>query len=336
MRFNQLGRRDFITLLGGAAVAWPLAARAQHAEQTPRIGVLMNRAANDQEGQARLRELKQGLQQLGWIDGDNVRVDVCWGADDVDREHRCAADLGSLAPNIFFASGTLSVTALQQVNRTVPIVFVGVTDAVGAGFVDSLARPGGNVTGFMIYEYSLSGKWLELLKEIAPSVTRVAIIRNPDNPVGVALFSAIQAEARSMRVEVTPVDSRRDAREIERVVKAFARSPNGGLILAPNAAALPAGYNLIITLAAQLRLPAVYPFHNMVSEGGLMSYGPDIVDQSRRAANYIDRILKGEKPADLPVQQATKIELYINLKTAKELGLIVPNTLIGRADQVIE
>ncbi|HET7384246.1 MAG TPA: ABC transporter substrate-binding protein [Pseudolabrys sp.] len=296
----------------------------------------MNRAANDPEGQARLRELKQGLQQLGWIDGDNVRVDVCWGADDVDRERRCAADLGSFAPNIIFASGTLSVTALQQVNRTVPIVFVGVTDAVGAGFVDSLARPGGNVTGFMIYEYSLSGKWLELLKEIAPSVTRVAIIRNPDNPVGVALFSAIQAEARSMRVEVTPVDSRRDAREIERVVKAFARSPNGGLILTPNAASLPAGYNLIITLAAQLRLPAVYPFHNMVSEGGLMSYGPDIVDQSRRAANYIDRILKGEKPADLPVQQATKVELYINLKTAKELGLKVPNTLIGRADQVIE
>jgi putative ABC transport system substrate-binding protein len=328
-------RRDFIAAVGGVA-AWPLVARAQQVEQTRRIGILMNRAADNPEGQARLAAFKQGLEQLGWTEGGNVRIDVCWGADDADRERQCATDLVALAPNILFASGTLSVTALQHLSRSIPIVFANVTDPVGAGFVDSLARPGGNVTGFMIYEYSLSGKWLEMLKEIAPSVMRAAVIRNPDNPVGVALFSAIQAQAQSLRMEVIPVDSRRDAGEIESQIKAFARSPNGGIILSPNAASLPAGHKLIITLAAQLKLPAVYPTRYMVGEGGLMSYSNDSIAGCRRAADYVDRILKGEKPADLPVQQETKIELSINLKTAKALGLNVPQSLIARADEVIE
>ncbi|MGB9040961.1 MAG: ABC transporter substrate-binding protein [Pseudolabrys sp.] len=328
-------RRAFISLLGGAAV-WPVAARAQPSEGMRLIGVLMNRAADDPQGQARVATFKQALQQLGWTEGRNVRIDTRWGADDVDRERGYAAELVALAPDIVLASGTLSVTALQHVSRTLPIVFVGVTDPVGAGFVDSLARPGGNVTGFMIYEYNLSGKWLELLKQIAPSITRVVVIRNPDNPVGVAVFSALRAAAQPLRVEVSPVDSRRNADEIERAITAFARSPNGGLILTPNAAAMPAHYSLIVKLAARYKLPAVYPFPEMVTNGGLMSYGPDVIDQCRRAAEYVDRILKGEKPGELPVQQATKFELRINLKTAKALGLEVPNTLIGRADEVIE
>jgi putative ABC transport system substrate-binding protein len=328
-------RRAFISLLGGAAV-WPVVARAQPSEGMRLIGVLMNRAADDPQGQARVATFKQALQQLGWTEGRNVRIDTRWGADDVDRERGYAAELVALTPDIVLASGTLSVTALQHVSRTLPIVFVGVTDPVGAGFVDSLARPGGNVTGFMIYEYNLSGKWLELLKQIAPSITRVVVIRNPDNPVGVAVFSALRAAAQPLRVEVSPVDSRRNADEIERAITAFARSPNGGLILTPNAAAMPAHYSLIVKLAARYKLPAVYPFPEMVTNGGLMSYGPDVIDQCRRAAEYVDRILKGEKPGELPVQQATKFELRINLKTAKALGLEVPNTLIGRADEVIE
>jgi putative tryptophan/tyrosine transport system substrate-binding protein len=328
-------RRAFITLLGGAVI-WPVATRAQQSEGVRRIGVLMNRAADDPQGQARLAAFRQGMQQLGWTDGGNLRIDVRWGADDVDRERRSAAELVALAPDIVLASGTLSVTALQHVSRTLPIVFVGVTDAVGAGFVDSLARPGGNVTGFMIYEYDLSGKWLELLKQIAPSVMRVAIIRNPENPVGVAVFSALRAAAQPLRVEVSPVDSRLKADEIERAITAFARSPNSGLILTPNAAAMPAHYSLVVKLAAQYKLPAVYPFPEMVTNGGLVSFGPDVIDQSRRAAEYVDRILKGEKPADLPVQTPTKYQLIINLKTAKALGLTVPPSVLARADEVIE
>jgi putative ABC transport system substrate-binding protein len=265
-----------------------------------------------------------------------VRIDTRWGADDVESERRYAAELVALAPDIVLASGTLSVTALQRVGSTMPIVFVGVTDPVGAGFVDSLARPGGNITGFMIYEYNLSGKWLELLKQISPNVARVVVIRNPENPVGIAVFSALRGAAQPLRVEVSPVDSRLKAEEIERAITAFARSPNGGLILTPNAAAMPAHYSVIIRLAARYKLPAVYPFPEMVTNGGLMSYGPDVVDQSRHAAEYVDRILKGEKPGELPVQQATKYELRINLKTAKALGLDIPNTLIGLADEVIE
>jgi putative ABC transport system substrate-binding protein len=328
-------RRDFINSVAGAAAVWPLSVRAQQSDSMRRIGVLMNKWS-DPQGQARVAAFKQSLEQLGWTDGGNVRIDVCWGADDVDRERQCATDLAALTPNIMFASGTLSVAALKPISRNVPIVFVGVTDPVGAGFVDSLARPGGNVTGFMIYEYSLSGKWLGLLKDIAPNMTRVAVIRNPDNPVGVALFSAIQAQAQSLRVEVVPIDSRSEAGEIESRIKTFGRSPNGGLILSPNASSLPAGYKLIIALAAQLKLPAVYPFGNMVAEGGLISYDVDVVDQCRRAAGYVDRILKGEKPAELPVQQATKVELRINLKTAKALGLTIPQALLASADEVIE
>jgi putative tryptophan/tyrosine transport system substrate-binding protein len=328
-------RRTFISLLGGAVV-WPAVTHAQQSEGIRRIGVLMNRASDDPQGQSRVAAFQQRLQQLGWTDGGNVRIDTRWGADDVDLERRYAAELVALAPDIILASGTLSVAALQRVSRSLPIVFVGVTDPVGAGFVDSLARPGGNVTGFMIYEYNLSGKWLEFLKQIAPSITRVAVIRNPDNPVGVAVFSALRSAAQPLRVEVSPVDSRRDADDIERAITAFARSSNGGLILTPNAAAMPAHYSLVVKLAERYKLPAMYPFPEMVTNGGLMSYGPDVIDQSRRAAEYVDRILKGEKPAELPVQQTTKLELHINLKTAKALGLDVPNTLIGRADEVIE
>ena len=328
-------RRAFITLLG-SAVVWPVAARTQQSEGVRRIGILMNRTADDPQGQARLAAFQQGMQQLGWTDGGNMRIDVRWGADDVDRERRYAAELVALAPDIVLASGTLSVTALQHVSRTLPIVFVGVTDPVGAGFVDSLARPGGNVTGFMIYEYDLSGKWLELLKQIAPSVMRVAIIRNPENPVGVAVFSALRAAAQPLRVEVSPIDSRGNADEIERAITAFARSPNSGLILTPNAAAMPAHYSLIVGLAARYKLPAVYPFPEMVTNGGLISFGPDVIDQSRRAAEYVDRILKGEKPAGLPVQTPTKYQLIINLKTAKALGVTVPPSVLARADEVIE
>jgi putative tryptophan/tyrosine transport system substrate-binding protein len=301
-----------------------------------RIGVLMNRAATDPEGQARLAAFQQGLQQASWSIGRNVRIDTRWGEDDLDLEAKYAAELMALAPDIIFASGTLSVAALQRLSRTVPIVFVGVTDPLGAGFVDNLARPGGNATGFMIYEYSLSGKWLELLKEIAPGVMRVAILRNPDNPVGVALFGAIQAEARSLRIEVIPVDSRRDAPEIESAIRNFARSPNGGVIFSPNAAAMRAGHKLIIALAAELKLPVIYPFPNMVAEGGLICHAPNVIDQCRSAANYVDRILKGEKPGDLPVQAPTKYQVVINLKTAKALGLTVPPALLAQADEVIE
>jgi putative ABC transport system substrate-binding protein len=328
-------RREFISLLGGAAAMWPIASRAQQPEQMRRIGVLMNRGAEDPEGQARLAAFQQVLQQLGWSDGRSVRIDTRWGEDDVDRERKYAAELVALAPDIIFASGTLSVAALQRLTRTLPIVFVGVTDPVGAGIVDTLARPGGNVTGFMIYEYSFSAKRLELLKQIAPSVTRVAVLRDPAHPAGSAEFAAIQAVAQSLKVEVSPVDSRRDVSAIERAITAFARSPNGGLILTPNAS-VSVPRDLIITLAARYKLPAVYPFRYMVTGGGLMSYAPDVVDQSRRAAGYVDRILKGEKPADLPVQAPTKYELVINLKIAKALGLTVPQSLQASADEVIE
>jgi putative tryptophan/tyrosine transport system substrate-binding protein len=329
-------RRDFIKVIAGSSAAWVFAASAQQSEQRRRIGVLMNRPAEDQEGQARVAAFAQGLQEAGWAIGRNVQIDIRWGADDVERERIGAAELLALAPEIIFASGTLSVAALRRLSRTVQIVFAGVTDPLGAGFVDNLARPGGNTTGFMIYEYSLSGKWLELLKEIAPSVTRIAIIRNPDNPVGIALFSAIQAEARSLRIEVTPVDSRRDAREIESAIRNFARSPDSGVILTPNAAAMPAGYKLIIKLAAELKLPTIYPFPYMVAEGGLICHAPNVIEQCRLAASYVDRILKGEKPADLPVQAPTKYQIVINLKTAKALGLTVPSSLLATADKVIE
>jgi putative ABC transport system substrate-binding protein len=327
-------RREFITLVGGAAAAWPLAARAQQPEQMRRIGVLMNVAADDPEGQARLAAFQQVLQQLGWSDGRNVRIDTRFGANDVDRDRRYAAELVALAPDVILAAGTPSVAALQKVTRSVPIVFVNVTDPVGAGFVDTLARPGGNTTGFMLFEYSSSGKWLELLKEIAPRMTRAAVLRDPANPAGSAQFAAIQAVARSLGVEVSPVGVR-NAREIERAITAFAGTSNGGLIVT-GSASQSVHHDLIIMLAARHKLPAVYSNRLNAIEGGLISYGPDRVDQYRRAASYVDRILKGEKPADLPVQAPTKFELVINLKTAKAIGLAVPPMLLARADEVIE
>jgi ABC-type uncharacterized transport system substrate-binding protein len=328
-----LRRRDFITLLGGAA-AWPLAARAQQPERMRRIGVLIPYAADDPEGQARIAAFLQGLQQLGWTEGRNVRIDYRWSAGDADRARRYAAELVALAPDVILASGTSTVGPLLQATRTVPIVFPVIGDPVGAGFVDSLARPGGNATGFMSREYSLSGKWLELLKEIAPSVTRVAVLRDAALSAGPVQFGVIQAVAPSLRVEVNPINLR-DAGEIERAIAAFAGSPNGGLILTGGATSL-LHSDLIITLAARHKLPAVYPYRHIVTGGGLIFYGANFYDQYRRAAGYVDRILKGEKPADLPVQAPTKYELVINLKTAQALGLEVPPTLLARADEVIE
>ena len=326
-------RRDFITLLCGAA-AWPLAARAEQPGQMRRIGVLLNVTADNPRGQAGVAAFQQVLQQLGWSDGRNVRIDTRWGANDIDLDRKYAAELVALAPDVILASSTPSVTALQHVTRTLPIVFVQVSDPVGAGVVDTLARPGGNTTGFMNFEYSLSGKWLELLKQIAPSVTRVAILRDPANPAGIGQFSSIQAAAQSLGVEVRPLTAR-DAAEIERAVAAFARLANGGLIVTPSAGNA-VHRELITTLAARYKLPTIYSDRLNVTEGGLISYGPDRVDEFRRAAGYVDRILKGEKPADLPVQAPTKFELVINLKTAKALGLDVPHSLLARADEVIE
>ncbi|MGB6352189.1 MAG: ABC transporter substrate-binding protein, partial [Pseudolabrys sp.] len=316
-------RRDFITLLGSAAAAWPLTAHAQQSDRMPRIGVLMNRAADNPEGQARLAAFQQGLQQLGWSDGRNMRIDTRWGEDDIDLEHKYAAELIALTPDVILASGTLSVTALRRINPALRIIFVGVTDPVGAGLVDSLARPGGNMTGFMIYEYSFGGKRLELLKQIAPNVVRTAVLRNPDNPGANAEFAAIQASAQSLNIEVSPIDSRQDAAGIEHAITTFARSPNSGLILTPGSSATVRTEH-IIALAARSKLPTVYPFRYMAARGALICIGPDVVDQCRGAAGYVDRILKGEKPADLPVQAPTKYELVVNLKTAKTLGLTVP------------
>ncbi len=328
-------RREFLGGLGGAAAAWPLAARAQQGERMRHIGVLMAAAADDPEYQARVGAFLQGLQQLGWVDGRNVRIDTRWATTNADDIRRHAAELAALAPDVILAAtGTATVAPLLQTTRTVPIVFVLVIDPVGAGFVASLARPGGNATGFTMFEYGMSGKWLELLKEIAPGMTRAAVLRDPAIASGIGQFAAVQAVAPSLEVELSPVEVR-DAGEIERAVTAFARSLNGGLIV--TASALASRHrDLIITLAARHRLPAVYASRYFVTAGGLISYGPDLVDQYRRAAGYVDRILKGEKPADLPVQAPTKYELAVNLKTAKALGLTVPDKLLVAADEVIE
>jgi putative ABC transport system substrate-binding protein len=329
----EIKRREFITLLSGAAVAWPLAARGQQAERVRRIGVLMNLASDDAEGQARLAAFHQGLQQLGWTVGRNVQIDYRWSAGNADYIRKFAAELVALAPDVIVSTGSPSVAVLQQATRSVPIVFTAVVDPVGGGLVASLARPGGNATGFMLFEYSTSGKWLELLKEIAPRVMRAAVIRDPTLTAAVAQFAAIQGAAGSLGVELSPIDMR-DAGEIERAVTAFSRVSNGGLIVTASGSS--ARRSLIITLAARHKLPAVYAFRYFATSGGLISYGPDIIDPFRRAAGYVDRILKGEKPADLPVQTPTKYELVINLKTAKALGLEVPATLLARADEVIE
>ncbi len=327
-------RREFITLIGGAAV-WPLAARAQQPERMRRMGVLMYLAADDPEAQARLAAFAQALKQLGWSDGRNLRIDTRWATTNADDLRRHAAELVALAPDVLVAgTGTATVAPLLQATRTVPIVFVTVIDPVGAGFVASLARPGGNATGFTMFEYGLSGKWLELPKEIAPRVTRAAVLRDPAIASGIGQFAAVQAVAPSLGVELSPVDVR-DAGEIERAVTAFARGLNGGLIVTASGSASN-HRQPIIALAARHRLPAVYSGRHFVIAGGLISYGPDLNDQFRRAAGYVDRILKGEKPADLPVQAPTKYDLAINLKTAKALGIEVPATVLARADEVIE
>jgi putative ABC transport system substrate-binding protein len=327
-------RRAFLTLFAGAVVAYPLAARAQQSERVRRVGILMNTAADHPQGQARIGAFKQVLRQTGWNDGQNLRIDIRWGEDDVERDRRFAAELLALAPDVLLGAGTPAVATLEKATRISPIVFVQVSDPVGAGLVASLAKPGGNVTGFMNFEFSLSGKWLGFLKQVAPSITRVAVLRDVANPAGIVQFGAIQATASPLGVEVSPINVH-DAGEIEQAIAAFARSPNGGLIVAPSAEASPY-HDLIVTLAARHKLPAVYSDYSMVSDGGLLSYGPDRIEQFRQAARYVDRILKGEKPADLPVQAPNKFELVINLKTARALGIAMPPALVAAADRVIE
>ena len=326
-------RREFITLVGGA-VAWPLSTRAQQNERVRRIGVLMGTTAEDPEGQARYAAFLQGLQEFGWAVGRNVRIDTRWAAGDPTLYRKFVPELIALAPDIILASGTSSMAPLHQATSTTPIVFVGIVDPIGGGFVTSLARPGGNATGFALIEYAISAKWLELLKQIAPGVTRVAVFRNPALTSGTGQFAAIQAVASPFGVELVPMDVR-DRAEIERALAAFARETNGGLIVTTSQLGQ-ANRDLIIKLAARHRLTAVYPQRLYVTSGGLISYGPDFVEQYRKAAGYVDRILKGEKPGDLPVQAPTKYELVINLKTAKALGITMPSSLLARADEVIE
>jgi putative ABC transport system substrate-binding protein len=316
-------RREFITLLGGAATAWPLAVRAQRPERLRRIGVLISLAAHDKEAQARLAAFVQGLQELGWTDGRNVRIDTRWAAGNVDDARKYATELAALAPDVILASGGSVVAALLRATNTIPIVFTQTPDPVGAGFVESLARPGGNATGFLNFDYSIGGKWLEL-----------AVIRDPATAQGIGQFSAVQSLAPSFSLEVTPV-SARDAGEIERTIAAVGRAPNSGLIVTGGGFAI-AHRELIITLAARYKLPAIYFVRFFATAGGLISYGPDAIDPHRRAATYVDRILNGEKPADLPVQAPNKYDLVINLKTAKALGLTVPQALLATANEVIE
>jgi len=327
-------RREFITLIGGAAAAWPFAVRAQQPERMRRIGILLPATADDAEFQAWVGSFLQTLQQSGWTIGHNVQIDTRWATANAAVIRRNAAELVALAPDVILAHGTMSVGPSLEATPTVPVVFPVAADPVGAGFVNTLARPGGNATGFMNFEYGMGGKWLELLKEIAPGVTRAAVLRDTTNPTGIAMFGVIQAVAPSFRVEVTSVNIR-DEREIERAIAAFGRSSNGGLVVTPSGSAL-RHRDLIVALAARHKLPAVYFERSYVSVGGLVSYGADFIDLYRQAAGYVDRILKGEKPADLPVQAPTKLELVINLKTAKALGLTVPPSVLSRADAVVD
>jgi putative tryptophan/tyrosine transport system substrate-binding protein len=331
MQFDRLERREFIAILGGAA-AWPLAARAQQRERMRRIGVILGGARNTDRSD--VAAFQQALQQLGWIDGGNVQIDYRFGLGNAADVRRHTAELIALAPDVILAAGASVMAPLLQATRALPIVFVAVVDPVGAGFVDSLSRPGGNATGFIQFEYSLSGKWLQLLKEIAPSVTRAAVLRDTGTTAGAGQFAVIQSVATSVGVEVSPINVH-DAGEIERGITAFARSANAGLVVTASGGGM-VHRDLIVALAARLRMPVVYSRREYVDSGGLISYGYDALDQFRRAAGYVDRILKGEKPADLPVQHPTKYELVINLKTAKTLGLTVPPTLLATADEVIE
>jgi ABC-type uncharacterized transport system substrate-binding protein len=327
-------RREFIKLFGGVGVALPLSAHAQQAERVRRVGVLMALAATDAEGQARLAAFLQGLQEYGWAVGRNMRIDIRWAAGNADDIRKYAAELVALTPDVILVSGGTAVGPLLQVTRTVPVVFTQTFDPVSSGFVASLARPGGNATGFTGFESNMGAKWLELLKEIAPRVTRAAVLRDPASPQGLGQLGAIQTVAASAGVDVGPINVR-DADEIERDITAFVRGSNGGLIVLGSGFAI--DYRkLIIELAARNKLPAIYPFRIFVRDGGLMSYGHDTIDPHRRAAAYVDRILKGEKPADMPVQAPTKFELVINLKTAKALGLTVPPSVLATADEVIE
>jgi putative ABC transport system substrate-binding protein len=327
-------RREFITLLGGAVATWPLTAHAQQSERVRRVGMLLPATADDLTWQARVGGFQQGLALLGWTIGRNLQIEIRWATTSAAELHKHAAELAALAPDVIMAGGTSTLGPLLQATRTVPIVFAIVVDPVGAGYVDSVARPGGNVTGFMLYEYSISGKWLGLLKEIAPSVTRVAVLRDATQGFGIGQFAAIQALAPSLKVEVNPVDMR-DASEIERTIAAFSSAPNGGLILTGSAASVH-HRDLIVALADRHKLPAVYFERFFVTSGGLASYGPDNVEAFRQAAGYVSRILKGEKAAELPVQAPTKYDLVINLKTAKALGLTIPQAVLARADYVIE
>jgi putative tryptophan/tyrosine transport system substrate-binding protein len=330
---SDMRRRDVIALLGGSAAAWPLGARAQQPDRMRHIGVLSG-LADDPEGQARVAAFRQELQRLGWTDGRNMRLDIRWGGGDAEFLRKLAAELVALAPDVLFSTGTASTGPLLQATRAVPIVFASVIDPVGAGFVESLARPGGNATGFLQFEYSLSGKWLELLREIAPGVKRAAVLRDHNLTAGIGQFAALQAVAPSGVVDFTTVNLL-DHAEIERAIAAFTRYPDGGLIVTASALSI-VHRDLIIMLAARHTLPAVYWDRLFVSSGGMVSYGADQIDHCRRAAAYVDRILKGEKPADLPVQAPTKYELVINLKTAKALGLEIPPTVLARANEVIE
>ena len=333
MRSNRLKRREVITLLGAAAAAWPLAARAQPSQRLRRIGALMLISEVDPRADAYVASFRQRLQELGWVDGRNVLIDIRWGAGDSANFRRHAADLAALAPDVVLAAGGPPVIALKEVSSTMPIVFVAVVDPVGSGIAASLARPRGNATGFTLFEFSIAAKWLELLTEIAPTMRHVAVLRDPTNPTGIGQFAAIQTVA-PMGMELSVIGLQK-SNEIERAIEDFARVSNGGLIV--TASQFGATYpDLIVGLAARHKLPVVYPFRYFVTSGGLISYGPDFVGQFRQAAGYVDRILKGEKPADLPVQAPTKYDLVINLKTAKALGLEVPPTLLGRADEVIE
>jgi len=330
-------RREFIVYAGSAVAApqiWPLATRAQQSERVRRIGVLLQAVKSDPESQIRIKAFVKGLEQFGWTEGRNLQLDYRWAGGNSDDIRKHAADLVALAPDVLVAAGSATVGALQQSTRTVPIVFATVGDPVGAGFVESLARPGGNITGFAIFEYAIGAKWLELLREISPRTTRVAVLRDPSVATGPGQFGAIQTAAPSLRMEISPVNMR-DASELGRALTAFAQSPNGGLIVSGTPLAQ-LHRNLIITLAARHKLPAVYFERFFVADGGLISYGADFVDQYRRAGGYVHRILNGEKPADLPVQAPTKYELVINLKTAKALDLTVPPSLLARADAIVE
>ena len=325
-------RREFLGILGGAA-AWPVASKAQQVERVRRVGMLNILGPDDPEGQARRAVFEQTLEQLGWTVGRDLKIETRQIGADLDGLRRYAAELVALSPDVIFSIGSLPVAALQQATRTIPIVFMNATDPVGAGLVESMAHPGGNITGFSNFEYSMSGKWAELLKQIAPNVTRALVLRDPTSAVGIGQFAAVRSVAQSLGVELTPGNVR-DTDEIERAVAAFARSGNGGMIVTVGRTG--ARRSLIISLAARYKLPSVYPYRYYAVDGGLISYGPNTYDPVRRAAGYVDRILKGEKPADMPVQAPTKFELVVNLKTAKTLGLTIPQSLLATADEVIE